>query len=295
MTYFIKFRPECLLPHLYLFSISLAIMQLANEHGSEADAIPSTQPLLRHSGDHDEPVVEKIPSMSKDRTFSSRVSLYALIHVTLVVVYSALYIFAVNYLLERKVSTNSLPLPAREAIKPQLRYFTTDIKTNPFAGTPRPELEDAWHNLLENDNIYLPRKFLDALNLNTIYTRDGINGIASLSIFHALHCLKLIRQTVYLPHYHPNLTGTALQRHFLHTDHCIEYLRESLTCHPDISLVTFRWINDTAQHRDEPNAFYPTNFDAGIHECNDWSAINEWAGERRWNLWNLEGLNRPGA
>ena len=100
---------------------------------------------------------------------------------------------------------------------------------------------------------------------------------------------------VYASHYYPNLTDIPLERQLRHTDHCIEYLRETITCKPDLSLVTYRWINDTAQHPDAPSEFYPTNFDAGLHECANWDILNDWAGRRRFDLWDLEALDRPVA
>jgi hypothetical protein len=66
-------------------------------------------------------------------------------------------------------------------------------------------------------------------------------------------------------------------------------------CKPDLSLVTFRWINNTAQHPDEPQAFYPTNFDSGLHECMKWEPLEEWAAERRFNLFDVDLLDRPTA
>lgn len=118
---------------------------------------------------------------------------------------------------------------------------------------------------------------------------------------------------MYKEHYHANTSGTAMERQMKHagksftsasirkhrilalniTDHCIEYLRESLMCKPDISLVTFRWINDTAQHPDEPSVYYPTNLDSSQHECMEWESLNDWAGKRVFNLYDVDLLDRP--
>jgi len=75
-------------------------------------------------------------------------------------------------------------------------------------------------------------------------------------------------------------------------DHCVEYIRESLMCQPDLSMVTFRWINNTAQHEDKAN-FWPTNFDVDMHKCANWQALDMWAGERMFNLFDVHLLNRP--
>jgi Mycotoxin biosynthesis protein UstYa len=63
-------------------------------------------------------------------------------------------------------------------------------------------------------------------------------------------------------------------------------------CKPDLSLVTFRWINNTAQHED-PTSFYPTNFDASLHECADWELLDSWAGARMFDLYHIELLQKP--
>jgi hypothetical protein len=66
-------------------------------------------------------------------------------------------------------------------------------------------------------------------------------------------------------------------------------------CKPDISLVTFRWINDTAQHPEQPSSFYPTNFDVSEHDCMNWDILDDWAGRRAFNLYDVDSLDRPEA
>jgi hypothetical protein len=76
------------------------------------------------------------------------------------------------------------------------------------------------------------------------------------------------------------------------SDHCVEYIRESLMCQPDLSMVTFRWINNTAQH-DDKSAFYPTNFDVDEHTCANWQHLDAWTGERMFDLFRVDLLERP--
>ena len=51
-------------------------------------------------------------------------------------------------------------------------------------------------------------------------------------------------------------------------------------CHADISLFTLQWSRDSLM----PRADF-----SGEHECRNWDAINEWAGERRTDL-SVPGL-----
>ena len=76
-------------------------------------------------------------------------------------------------------------------------------------------------------------------------------------------------------------------------DHCIEYIREYLMCKPDLSLVTFHWINNTAQHADNPSLRLPTSWDHSQHECANWETLNAWAGERVVDLYRYELLRQP--
>lgn len=64
-------------------------------------------------------------------------------------------------------------------------------------------------------------------------------------------------------------------------------------CQPDLSMVTFRWINNTAQHEDK-SAYYPTNFDVDMHTCANWESLDAWAGQRSFDLFQVNHLLRPG-
>jgi len=255
----------------------------------------STQPLLREddSTRKDSEDVEQ-PEPSSPYQKPLRNTSWLCLHILLIILYSSAFAALFFYQIQDHHSLSPiLPLPARKALQPELRYFPTNLDGNPFAGAPRKELHEAWHKLLQNDNIRLPKSTLEALGLSSVYVRDSSEGIASLSVYHALHCVKKVHEMMYKEHYHSGKTKLQMQREAKHADHCVEYLRESLMCKPDLSLVTFRWINDTSQHPDEPEAFYPTNFDAGLHECANWGSLNAWAEERVFDLYNVELLNRP--
>lgn len=43
-----------------------------------------------------------------------------------------------------------------------------------------------------DDNIQVSHKDLEALNLTSVYLKDGSGEIASLGVYHALHCLVYI-------------------------------------------------------------------------------------------------------
>ena len=130
-------------------------------------------------------------------------------HLLILVAYSFAFFFAGGFKSGRPSCTSEiLPLPAREAVKWELRPFTTSLVDNPFTGTPRPALDQAWHNLLKSiifwhhvypetnyltflldDHIKVPHQTLKALNLSSVELKDQSGDVASLGTFHALHCL----------------------------------------------------------------------------------------------------------
>ncbi|KAL9105817.1 MAG: hypothetical protein Q9227_009073 [Pyrenula ochraceoflavens] len=285
-----------------------------------------TQPFLslQYRSDDEDDAIESLGSLEDIATSSqssrspSRACLSKVwtVHLIVFILYTGAFLFAMIITINRVQSQNELlPLPAREAIKWETRSFPTRLLDNPFTGDPRPELDQAWHKLLLNDNIKLPSKDLDALDVQSVYLNDGSGQVTSLSVFHSLHCLvskglppshappsnvqhaeaaqKIVRHSMFPRYYHAGKDEKAMRRMRNHADHCIEYIREALMCKPDLSLISFRWINQTAQHPDEPSAMYPTNFDDCQHECANWDSLNAWAAERVFDLGRVEELRTP--
>ncbi|PQK15761.1 hypothetical protein BB8028_0006g00830 [Beauveria bassiana] len=206
--------------------------------------------------------------------------------------YTALFLVLTLRAPSGSKSERHLPLPSREGLIWEDRKFPTAIVDNPFTGEPREELDEAWHELLKNDNILVPKDYLDERGLHSVYTKEGDEGVASLSVYHSLHCLKKVKRMLFKEHYHKDKTGDAMAREEKHVDHCVEYIREALMCQPDLSMVTFRWINNTAQHSDK-SGFWPTNYDVDRHRCANWEALDSWAGQRAFNLFEVDKLDRP--
>ncbi|KAI1630920.1 hypothetical protein F4809DRAFT_658881 [Biscogniauxia mediterranea] len=225
----------------------------------------------------------------------SKLQIPIYLHGILAMLYSTSYVLLLFFTLRPACSgiqAKPAYLPHYEGLVWEQRKFPTSLVDNPFSGNPRPELDEAWHNLLRNDNIKVPKTYLEELNLTSVYTKDEMYGIVSLSVYHSLHCLKKVRRMLFKEYYHVNKSQDSMARELKHVDHCIEYIREALMCQPDLSMVTFRWINNTAQHEDK-SAFYPTNFDSSIHRCAKWEALDSWTEERMFNLFEVDQLKRP--
>ncbi|KAI1488071.1 hypothetical protein F5X96DRAFT_647060 [Biscogniauxia mediterranea] len=97
--------------------------------------------------------------------------------------------------------------------------------------------------------------------------------VVGLDVFHVLHCVNMIRKLLHPEYYSESDMKDINQSHddFNHIDHCIEYLRQSVTCSVDLTPIPFQW-ND-AQKLYKPSI-------TGMHTCRNFEVVREWAKER---------------
>jgi hypothetical protein len=115
-----------------------------------------------------------------------------------------------------------------------------------------------------------------------------------LEVYHQLHCLDYVRRAFYPTHYFPNETEHHVNYHrgiqiFLiiqlgiineESEHCIEHLRQSIMCSGDFALDYWRYDKETDKNwlkTDVP------------HICRDFTAINDWVLENRYEYSSWEG------
>lgn len=112
------------------------------------------------------------------------------------------------------------------------------LDNNPFAGRPDPDIDTAWHGLLEDIHIRVTKTELDKSQQTSVLLPEGGGYLSWLGAYHELHCLvshiaqgfhrsswlmldpksqKIIRQWTYRDHYHPNLTSEEIGRHEMHS------------------------------------------------------------------------------
>ncbi|KAI4233856.1 MAG: hypothetical protein LQ349_004155 [Xanthoria aureola] len=88
------------------------------------------------------------------------------------------------------------------------------------------------------------------------------------------------------PPFHPvrhmKQTNAVSQPHL--TDHCLSSLLSTLTCHPDISLITMRWGHT------QP---IPLGNFSAAHECANWDALDGWSAGRRVDVLRPGWLRHP--
>jgi hypothetical protein len=95
---------------------------------------------------------------------------------------------------------------------------------------------------------------------------------------HHLHCLNLLRQSLYYnyDYYHAQGEGAFKNKDNivrLHVSHCLDILRQQLMCTVDTGVLGQVWWNP-----EMPTAFVDFNTD---HKCKNFEAIRQWAEEHQ--------------
>ncbi|KAM7193105.1 protein of unknown function (DUF3328) domain containing protein [Rhypophila sp. PSN 637] len=173
-----------------------------------------------------------------------------------------------------------LPQPPKSYTPAPVQYVTKMLKHAPdahlFMGRPRPELDQAWHELVSATMIRFSAEELglasehelDLAQKNAsslVRHRDG-GFIGGLGVSHNLHCLKRIKQYIY-PEYYPRVAH-KYDDYEAHFEHCLETIRQALLCAADTNLYALEW---TAKNPLKPGLRL---FQANT--CVDWEALRGW-------------------
>ncbi|XRM42745.1 hypothetical protein ABZX51_005954 [Aspergillus tubingensis] len=174
--------------------------------------------------------------------------------------------------------------PLRTAVEYEPRRFETlaiyrhdgslnPHKTNAYNGPPRPELEEAWDKLMNNTNIRVTQDQLGeefAAQDSIVELSDGSGYYVTVSAYHGLHCVQRLHHYIYADHYYPGLGEFEAFMLRRHTEHCLDWLRQYVQCHPDLSLIPSHWMTDG------PGPVAP---DDGHRQCVVWEKIEKWMAE----------------
>ncbi|KAJ6142743.1 hypothetical protein N7471_002196 [Penicillium samsonianum] len=168
---------------------------------------------------------------------------------------------------------------AKGQIELQQVLFTGGIHFNPdgsvyikdtpgpkYVGSPSPEIDKAWDELLYGQIVNLPESQVPDVKDRTFFRTEYQAYETGLDSVHQLHCINQMRKA-YSPEYYPNLDlsphGTKI-----HIDHCLDYLRQSIQCGADMTPVVLYY---------EPaiNMSLP-NFEQ-VHTCRNWDKLHAWS------------------
>ncbi|KAL2277826.1 hypothetical protein FJTKL_15117 [Diaporthe vaccinii] len=163
-----------------------------------------------------------------------------------------------------------------------LRTLGTHDAFSPFKGPPTKEVDEAWSRYWQvwmfsiGEDAFkasVPQHSESAVRVHDKKHDDGSASPRYLATFeatHQLHCLYNLFRASYLDYYpdeKQDYNADPAQWH-ARVDHCVDILRQKLTCDRDTSLITYNWVKG----KKGPSA----NFNVQ-RVCPRWEHLDEWA------------------
>ncbi|KAI0968431.1 hypothetical protein F4678DRAFT_443007 [Xylaria arbuscula] len=162
----------------------------------------------------------------------------------------------------------------RSWMPPQNRVNKVFWPNDQFAINPDDESEKAWDSLFPRIVFPVGGSYVDLTN-DASFPSDivGSERRAGVSVFHQLHCLRLVRQGYFVA---ASGNPDDVEQGPGHLGHCWDYLQQAITCSSDMTLEFV--------HEGDPGS-------SGWgyeHQCNDFAAILAWVNDR--NIVNHTGI-----
>jgi len=136
-----------------------------------------------------------------------------------------------------------------------------------WVGPPNQATDRLWERVSDAAGVILPARDANMVKGLTKQLPDG-RHVTGLDVFHQLHCLDRIRQALH-PDYYTDPDGHTVNQ--LHTDHCIDYLRQTIMCHGDMTPVH-------VHHWESVDRWSP-DFES-THTCRNFDKLLRWSLER---------------
>ncbi|EAW08969.1 oxidase ustYa family protein [Aspergillus clavatus NRRL 1] len=159
------------------------------------------------------------------------------------------------------------------------RFNGSLLKENIYRQDASPEVDAAWEALGVNyRSLRVPAEEAERAGLASdqvkISQKYGGGYPANVEGFHHLHCLNLLRQTLYYnyDYYHDLGHGAFKNDDFIvrrHVSHCLDILRQQLMCTIDTGVLGQVWI-----HPEHPEAYVDFNTQ---HQCKNFEIIRQYA------------------
>ncbi|KAL1981350.1 hypothetical protein VTN96DRAFT_2741 [Rasamsonia emersonii] len=151
-----------------------------------------------------------------------------------------------------------------------------------YYGEPTPEKDRLWKSLYDVGMVVITKEEYEQLDVETTtLVGDEDHYLVTLEVFHQLHCLDYLRNTIYpllsgAKTHHPDESEWVKKTHI---DHCIDYLRQVLQCHGDLTPITLETIPGVPVLPPPNPAPYKPNFSIR-HTCRDFDAVYDFALKR---------------
>ncbi|KAH8807208.1 hypothetical protein F5884DRAFT_788773 [Xylogone sp. PMI_703] len=164
-----------------------------------------------------------------------------------------------------------------------VRFNGSLFKDNIYRKEASPEVDEAWQALGVDYRVaVVPSDQAERAGLTPDYVqineKYGGGYVANVEGLHHLHCLNLLRQSLYYnyDYYHDLGQGAFKNDDFVvryHVTHCLDILRQQLMCTVDTGMLGQIWWNKT-----HPNAYPDFNTE---HKCKNFETVRKWAEERQ--------------
>lgn len=147
---------------------------------------------------------------------------------------------------------------------------------------PNKDADSQWERLGEARIFPISRADVIRLGKNpstALKLEDKIWGLgddayaATLDVYHQIHCLNSLRQSIYGTYYHrptANANGPLDDMYEIHLNHCIDLLLQTLQCGGNVNLITLHW------YEAQP---YPTPDYSINRQCVAFDQLTEWNGK----------------
>lgn len=157
-------------------------------------------------------------------------------------------------------------------------------KNSKYTGSPSTSSADAWEKLQQVRGVAITPNEASTLNIpDTCLSAGNGTKAALLGVQHNLHCVRVIHQVLYPSYYYPNQTWLERDRMVIHAGHCLEALRQSVMCTPDLTPRGVFW-------EDKERSNIAVNPSVKM-ECLDWMSLVGWMKERSITLSDLWEAN----
>ncbi|KAL3473610.1 hypothetical protein BJX99DRAFT_261142 [Aspergillus californicus] len=170
--------------------------------------------------------------------------------------------------------------PAKHLIEYEKVTFSGGFNTSdksPYGGFPDEENNKAWEDLYNYGIIKIPQSEAAKLHTSTMpLPGDPTAYMVEIEVFHELHCLNHLRKLAWgTPISSMGVdpaNETEINQFWVHVDHCVNSVRQSLMCAADISTIHWSWVQEDQMWEADPQT---------VHTCRDFEAIRDWAFENR--------------
>ncbi|KAK4240933.1 hypothetical protein C8A03DRAFT_30900 [Achaetomium macrosporum] len=178
--------------------------------------------------------------------------------------------------------------PANEAVEwiKEIKFTSALFSRTPYMGFPTDETDQLWLDLYDSVAISkITKEEAELLPHPTLAIPGTDDYLVQLDVFHQLHCVDDLRKLLW-PERYPGLEELKdengvidrEQHAFLHWDHCIDALRQTIMCHADISPISWR-VNMPGNHMIIPQL-------STTHTCRNFTKVREWAEAHSAGEWN---------